>query len=357
MTRDGADAFSAGKHASNGADAFPSGTHASTPEVPTIIDGTRRQPLEALPKELGEALRSGEFHHALRLAIAYRGLSLSRLRAHLGLRGVQIGQSTLSYWQRGLRQPEVPKALPAVRALESVLQLPPDALVVLIGPRTTRARGHQMAASFHDIRSGDMGSVVDQLLAELGAYPTANRYNADLEMLSVHDVVTFDAAHRQVSVRTRLVTRARRHGPDRYVTVYNGDPGCRIADVELITAEGCRVGRMRRNPAAETMATELLFDRKLAEGDIHVFCFEVRDDSGAASPGYFRMLRDQCSSYLVQLKFVLGELPARCTRQFRTRDDAVPVEAEELPCDMGGVTSGYFRDAGPGLAGIDVEWR
>ncbi|RSM62638.1 hypothetical protein [Amycolatopsis sp. WAC 01376] len=345
MTRDGVDAFSAGEHASTRAD------------TPTIIDGTRRQSLEALPKELVEALRSGEFHHALRQAIAYRGLSLARLRAHLGLRGVQIGQSTLSYWQRGLRQPEVPKALPAVRALESVLQLPPDALVVLIGPRTTRARGHQMAASFHDIRSGDMGSIVDQLLAELGAYPSSNRYNADLEMLAVHDTITFDAAHRQVGLQTRLVCRARRHGPDRYVTVYNGDPGCNIGDVELITAEGCRVGRIRRNAEAETMATELLFDRKLAEGEIHVFCFEVRDDSGTASPGYFRMLRDQCSSYLVQLKFALGALPARCTRQFRTRDDAVPVESEELPLDMGGVTSGFFSDAGPGLAGIEVEWR
>ncbi|MEV6874806.1 hypothetical protein [Amycolatopsis sp. NPDC051128] len=326
--------------------------------LPLIIDGARttRASVAELPKELTEALRTGEFHHALRLAIAYRGLSLARLRAHLALRGVQIGQSTLSYWQRGLRQPEVPKALPAVRALESVLQLPADALVVLIGPRLVR-RGHQPAASFHDLRSGDMGSIVEDLLAELGAYPSSNHYNADLELLSVHDTITFDAEHRQVSLRTRLVTRARRHGPDRYLTVYNGDPGCRIDDVELITDEGCRVGRMRRNPDADTMATELLFDRKLAEGDIHVFCFEVRDDSGSASPGYYRMLRDRCASYLVQLRFDRNALPARCTRQVRARDDALPVVAEELACDMGGVSSAFFNDAGPGLAGVAVEWN
>ncbi|MFC4084804.1 hypothetical protein [Amycolatopsis samaneae] len=325
-------------------------------DLPLIIDGARR-PAGELPKELSAALRGGEFHQALRLAIAHRGLSLARLRAHLSLRGVQIGQSTLSYWQRGLRQPEVPKALPAVRALEAVLQLPANSLVVLIGPRVGRPRGHQMAASFHDLRSGDMGSIVDELLAELGAYPATNRHNADLELLSVHDTITFDSAHRQVSVRTRLVTRARRHGPDRYVTVYNGDPGCRIADVELITDEGCRAGRMRRNPEHDTMATELLFDRKLAEGDIHVFCFEVRDDSGSASPGYYRMLRDQCASYLLQLRFTADALPARCTRQIRARDDALPVESEELPCDAQGVTSAYYRDAGPGLAGVAVEWN
>jgi hypothetical protein len=145
-------------------------------------------------------------------------------------------------------------------------------------------------------------------------------------------------------------------GPDRYITVYNGDEGCRIEDVELVTAEGCRVGRIRRHPGGDTLAVELLFDRKLAEGDIHVFCFEVRDDSGAASPGYYRMFRVHCASFLLQLRFNRRALPARCTRQFRTRDDATPVESDELPCDMGGGTSAFFRDAGPGLAGIALEW-
>ena len=51
--------------------------------LPLIIDGARttRASVAELPKELTEALRTGEFHHALRLAIAYRGLSLARLRA------------------------------------------------------------------------------------------------------------------------------------------------------------------------------------------------------------------------------------------------------------------------------------
>ncbi|WP_033293821.1 hypothetical protein [Amycolatopsis jejuensis] len=323
---------------------------------PLIIEPGRRNPGE-LPSELTDALRTGEFHQALRLAIAHRGLSLARLRAHLALRGIHIGQSTLSYWQRGLRQPEVPKALPAVRALESVLQLPADSLVVLIGPRNSRARGHQAAASFHDLRSGEMGAIVEQLLSDLGVLPSSRQSNADLEMLAVHDRITIDGQRHQVRFSTRLVTRARRHGPDRYVTVYNGDPGCRIDDVQLVTAEGCRVGRIRRHPGSETMATELLFDRKLAEGEIHVFCFEVRDDSAAIFPGYYRMLRDQCASYLLQLQFSPAAMPARCTREVRARDDALPVEAEELPCDTGGVTSGYFRDTGPGLAGIAVEWN
>ncbi|GAB3503518.1 hypothetical protein FB471_2286 [Amycolatopsis cihanbeyliensis] len=299
----------------------------------------------------------GEFHEALRLAIAHRGLSLARLRAHLAQRGVHIGQSTLSYWQRGIRQPEMPRGLDTVRALESVLELRPGSLVTLIGPRQPAARAHRMPTSFADLRRGTSGPAADRLLTELGGYASASRYNADFEPLSVHDVVTFDAAHRQRSIRTRLVARARRHGPDRYVIVYNGDPGCRIEEVTLATAEGCRVGRMRRHAGEDTLAAELLFDRRLAEGAIHVFCFEVRDDSGGTSPGYFRMFRDRCAGYLLQLRFSRRALPARCTRQFRTREDMLPTDTDDLPCDIGAVSSAYFNDIGPGLAGVAVEWH
>ncbi|HWO64663.1 MAG TPA: hypothetical protein VNO31_31965, partial [Umezawaea sp.] len=88
-----------------------------------------------MPASLAETLRYGPFHRALRDAIAFRGLSLARLRAHIEQLGVQVGQSTLSYWQRGLRHPEVPRAIPTVRALEVVLKLPTDSLTSLIGPR------------------------------------------------------------------------------------------------------------------------------------------------------------------------------------------------------------------------------
>jgi hypothetical protein len=156
-----------------------------------VNDKPRRQPAGALPRELTEALRAGEFHQATRLAIAHRGLSL----AHLNQRGVGVGQSTLSYWQRGLRQPEVPKALPAVRALESVLQLPADSLVVLIGPRASRGRGQQLAASFSDLRSGDMASIVDHLLADLGAYPSG-------QQLQLRPRTASGARHRDLRRRT-----------------------------------------------------------------------------------------------------------------------------------------------------------
>lgn len=298
---------------------------------------------------------TGDFHDVLRLAITRRGLSLARLRAHLEHRGVHVGLSTLSYWQRGIRHPEVPKAVPAVRALESVLGLPAGALVTLIGQRPARARGDRTPPSLTYLHPDETGPAAERLLNELGDQPSM-AYNAALETMFVHDTCTFDAQQREQKLVTRLVTRARRTGPDRYVMVYNGDDGCRIEDVTFRTGEGCRTGRIRRRAGEQTLAVELLFDRRLAEGDIHVFSYEVHDSSGGVSPGYHRIFRYGCPAFLLQLQFDALALPARCTRQFRPHGGAQPSESEDLPCDVRGVTSAFFRDPEPGLAGVAVEW-
>ncbi|WP_406601626.1 hypothetical protein [Lentzea miocenica] len=80
--------------------------------------------------ELGDALRYGPFHRALRVAIDRRGLSLFRLRAHLARMGLTVAESTLSYWQRGLRRPG-PRERVHEAASTSFIELSP------LGPTTT----------------------------------------------------------------------------------------------------------------------------------------------------------------------------------------------------------------------------
>ncbi|WP_121012768.1 hypothetical protein [Saccharothrix australiensis] len=305
----------------------------------------------ALPSALAETLRYGPFHRALHDAIAHRGLSLARLRAHLEQQGVQVGQSTLSYWQRGLRHPEVPRAIATVRALETVLRLPADSLVTLVGnrpqPRLPRPAFTELANAW--VRTAP-------LLAEFEAVPESARANADLEVLSVHDTVLVGAQREQRSISTRLVVRALRGGPDRYLAVHQGDEGCTIDNALVRPAEGCRQGRLRRQSASRGLAFELLFDRRLAEGEEHVFGFTVVDDTGGPTPGHHRTFREPCRGYLLQLAFNRRALPARCTKQFRADARAMPVDVEELVCGLGGVASAYFTDVGPGIAGIGVEW-
>jgi hypothetical protein len=308
------------------------------------VDGPIGHPSGGLPPSLAETLRYGPFHRALREAIAHRGLSLARLRAHLEQLGVQVGQSTLSYWQRGLRHPEIPRAISTVRALETVLRLPSESLLTLIGPRT------------HAPRFASTWAETAPLLAEFDAVPEAARGNADMEVLSVHDTVSIGMHREQRTITTRLVVRALRHGPDRYLAVHQGDEGSLVDSALVRAGEGCRQGRLRRQNASRGLAVELLFDRRLAEGEEHVFSFTIVDDTGGPTPGHHRTFRDVCGGYLLQLSFHRRALPARCIKQFRASAEATPVDVEELVCGLGGVVSAYYGEVGPGIAGIAVEW-
>ena len=315
--------------------------HAGSVEEPNV------HPTGGLPTPLAETLRYGPFHRALREAIAHRGLSLARLRAHLEQLGVHVGQSTLSYWQRGLRHPEVPRAISTVRALETVLRLPSSSLLDLIGPRNANTYAPRPVATWPEPAP---------LLASFESVPEAARGNADLEVLSVHDTVQIGMHREQRSITTRLVVRATRQGPDRYLAMHHGDEGTLIENAMVRAGEGCRQGRLRRESASRNLAVEMLFDRRLAAGEEHVFSFTIVDDTGNATPGHHRTFRDTCGSYLVQLSFHRRAMPARCMKQFLASADATPVDVDELVCGLGGVVSAYFGDVGPGIAGIAVEW-
>src|ERR1700760_2644743 len=90
--------------------------------------------------ELARLLAGGPFPDALRAAIKGSGLSLDRIQHRLQLRGVTISVATLSYWQSGRRRPERPESLDALRHLEAVLRVPPNALTALLGPPRPRGR-------------------------------------------------------------------------------------------------------------------------------------------------------------------------------------------------------------------------
>jgi hypothetical protein len=306
-----------------------------------------------LPERLGDALRYGPFHRALREAIEFRGLSLTRITAHLDRLGVKIGQSTLSYWQRGLRHPEVPRSIDTVRALETVLRLPADSLVVLIGPRQRAGKPDEVVPKFTEVSR--VWEDAPALLAEFDGGPET-KTNSDLRIDAVHDYIQLGPHREQRTQTTRFVVTALRSGPDRIFATHGGDEGCLIDRAELTTAEGCRLGRVRRQPASGVMAMEFLFDRRLAEGETHVFCFTINDGSGGQSPGVQRTFLRGVGTYLVQLAFHRRAMPSRCIRQFRAREGSEPVGSENVVCGLGRVASGYFTNLPAGLAEIFIEW-
>ncbi|HVK24890.1 MAG TPA: hypothetical protein VM677_26325 [Actinokineospora sp.] len=303
------------------------------------------------PEELADALRRGPFHLALRRAIEHRGLSLARLRSHLARIDIHVAESTLSYWQRGLRHPDAQHALTAVRGLETVLGLPADSLVVLVGPRQRGGRGRRHSASFSELVVE--GPVTRELFTEVGV--NDERANADIEMLFVHERVTIAKDRSQGRIQTRIVGFTHREGIDRYVAVYHGESGLDIDAVVVTATEGCRLGRVRRKEG--WVIFELMFDRRLSEGETFVLTYTVTDDSGIECPGYFRMFREPAGPFLLQLELPQDNLPARIMQIVRTNDSLPPSQADELFCDRGYMVNAYFPAVTPGLAGIGLDWR
>lgn len=206
-------------------------------------------------------VRSGPFHRALSEAVDRRGLSLSRLRAHLAAHGVSVAESTLSYWQRGLRSPSAPRSLDVVRALESVLNLPPDSLVVLIGPHRTADADRRPSLPELQQSWAETFALRDELSGTPGV-----EENADLDVATVVDVLTLGPQGRTAEISSTMVVRARRSGPDSFLVTHQDEEGSDVTATEIIAVDGCRVGRVRRSTRSAGMVFELLFDRGLAEG-------------------------------------------------------------------------------------------
>lgn len=299
--------------------------------------------------QLADALRRGPFHHALRTAIQTRGLSLSRLRAHLGRLDVSVAESTLSYWQRGVRHPDPQHALGAVRALETVLGLPADSLVVLVGP-AQRGRARKQNASFADLVAA--GPTTRDLLRELGVDP--EQVNADLEVLLITERVTIRPDRAQGRVETRNVSVAHAEGIDRYVAVYHGEVGADAERVRVSAGDGCRLGRVRRG--AHIVVFELVFDRRLSKDETVVLSYAVDDDTGVHCPGYYRLFRAASGPFLLQCELPAEHLPARLVQEVRSSDALPPSLSRELYCDRSNVVSAYYPRMEPGIAGIALEW-
>jgi hypothetical protein len=239
------------------------------------------------------------FGAALRSAVRSRGLTLDRIRWHLAGRGVHIGLSSLSDWQHGRSVPASAKSLRAVRALEEVLDLPPDALSHLI---SVSRRAPTTAE-----RLDESASPVGPLLASVA--DTSGRF----DMLTRHCHVTVDRHGRASVMRDHTVIRAHHDGLDRYIMRYFGDPGCRIDEVRFDRLANCRLGQVMRRPDPDqpALVAELLFDEPLQAGETWVFETELIDETGEPCSDYGHGFRQPVSQFSLALRFDSAVDPVR----------------------------------------------
>ncbi|MFC9797027.1 hypothetical protein [Streptomyces sp. NPDC057695] len=302
--------------------------------------------------DLAQLLHTGPFHLALRTALAVRGLPLQRVQHHLAHRGVKVGVTSLSYWQQGVRRPQRPESLKAVRALEEVLQLPGNSLLrLLTEDAAARAEVERPAARSYRSLVEASGSV-EGLLAGLES-PT----DGGLHTVGHHERVRIGAGRELVGRESQQVVRAHRDGVDRYLAIHHGDAGCDPSRVAVRPAENCRTGRVRWDAGTGVVVAELLFDTRLRAGDTYVFSYGFEDGTGGPSGEYVRGFSFAGGQYVLQVRFDEAALPVRC-RRFAQASAGAPRGGRADLTVSGHHRTVHVVEQGvrPGILGIDWDW-
>ncbi|MEV8021507.1 hypothetical protein AB0O76_35310 [Streptomyces sp. NPDC086554] len=310
---------------------------------------------EEMPADLETALRTGPFHVALRAAIAARRLPLQRVRHHLAQHGVNVGVTSLSYWQQGARRPQRTESLRAVRALEEILQLPEESLIRLLAqPAHSSANPGCERPAARSYRSLiEASDVVQRLLADL-----ESPLDGGLHTVGHHERVRIGARRELLGRDSQHVVRSHRDDVDRYIAIYHGDPGCVPEHIGVHALENCRTGRVRWHHETGVLVAELLFDARLRAGDTHLFRYGFEDGTAGASTEYLRGFTYAGGQYALQVRFDEGALPLRCHR-FAQHSAAAPRGGRQELTLSGSHRSVHIveQQVRAGLLGIAWDWE
>ncbi|GAB3924921.1 hypothetical protein GCM10029976_017420 [Kribbella albertanoniae] len=300
--------------------------------------------------ELELALRNGPFPAALHLAIEVSGLTLEEIRDWLGERGAHLSIATLSYWRRGRSRPERAASLLAVRLLEELLELPPNALMSLLGPRRIRGRwiGHVPGSVAPQLLFAD--SRPDTLMRTVGV-PQQGR----LRRVSVHVTVELGADRMVERIRMRELVRAAAHRVSQLGVLYFAEERP-DSPPELTAVANARIGQVETDRVAGLVVAELILDRVLEVGEPALIEYEWRFAPGTLMLNYEHRFVEPIREYVLQTRFAPGVVPAHCHRYDR-RTVAAP-EGNHTELWIGGADSALIAetDVPSGIVGMRWSW-
>ena len=306
---------------------------------------------ETADPDVTTALAQGPFHLALRAAIRARGLGLDRLRHRLLSRNLNVSTTSLSYWQHGRTQPEHPKSLEAVAALEDILNVPVGSLISLLGPKRARGPRTLRVKQRRPETVIGGGSAMRELCDRL---PLAREHNLDVVTQQV--TATIDHRGRDAGHAVTMVSRARRDGVDRHVALFRGDPGCDIDRVRVEARRDCVVGRVVRHRTQPVLLAEILLGVTLSQGDTHLMEFELKDGTGQRAVCHGQGFRYPVEHYTLQVRFDPHQVPRRVFRFAQSRLDGDLREVGDVAVN-GWMTAQLSQSqVEPGALGIGWEW-
>ncbi|WBQ04336.1 XRE family transcriptional regulator [Kribbella sp. CA-293567] len=303
-----------------------------------------------LREELNQTLRNGPFSAALHLAIERSGLTLGEIRDWLGERGAHLSLATLSYWRRGRSRPERAKSLDAVKLLESLLDLPQDGLVALLGPRRARGRwiGHITGSVTPHVLFGDHRP--ERVLEEIGI---GHRGRLRRMSTQVQVEVGPERLVHRICVREvieALVDRVTHCG---VLYIANEEPD---RPPRLRVVRNARLGEVRVDRTVGLIAAEMVFDRVLQTGDRALLEYEWHFDQGMHVVNYEHRFIDPVREYLLEACFAAEAIPAHCRRYDRRTALAPESNQTELWIGGSGTALVAETDVPAGIVGMRWMW-
>lgn len=291
---------------------------------------------------MGEVRRQ-QFADALRDAIAARGLSLDRVRAHLVTYGHDVSVATLSYWQTGRSVPVRRASLQALGALETILQVPRGTLASKLPSQQGRRTLPQVS---HPVGPHLAPTGVNRITAAFGI-----GFHEGYEAISQEQTVHVNASRECSGISVDTVVMATRDGLDRLLVGYRTDiPGVLI---EVSAVEGCRIGRTATVLTETLTVTEVMLDQPLRSGEAYRYQTLARHDTpGVVIRDWDRTHLEPIRTTTLTLSFCPADPPQCWVYVGPTTDDP----AYEPVRVTGDEFTATVHDFGPGLFAMRWAW-
>ncbi|RLK58922.1 helix-turn-helix domain-containing protein [Actinokineospora cianjurensis] len=300
--------------------------------------------------EVGAVPREENFGDALRTAIHRRDLTLDRIRSRLADRGVDISLATLSYWQQGRSRPERAKSLRALRELETILNLPSNALFDLLDP--PKPRGRPLAPS--GVTGTRLYGDDSPIRGVLGG--SFERFNNGIVPMNLTESCTVDAGRSLRLIRTMQVLRAVREDQDHFLVVHGVDEGD-VMPTDIRVHSG-HLGEVRVDHENGFLAAEIRFGRVLAKNETTIVEYDtVLGESAVPSRVHEHRFRNAVPSVLLRVRFDPAALPTRCHGYFRDSVPAAQKNRRRLLADASNTIHTYFPKCVPGVYGLMWQWK
>lgn len=108
---------------------------------------------------------------------------------------------------------------------------------------------------------------------------------------------------------------------DRFPLIYGGEPGGDPARIRHEAVSGGRIGRVRRDPEANLLVSEFIFDRVIRRGDFHFSHYLTFDDNDQETLFHYALLTTPRTMMILDLGFHPDRLPVRIEEFERAVDN------------------------------------